>query len=190
VRKRYLYILASKPYGTLYTGVTSDLPERLQQHRAGIGSAFTKRYGVTRLVYYEVHDLVTAAIQRETSIKRWKHDWKIALIEKLNPEWKELDYTLVCFLGRRRAPDGWPPQVFSPDTSPTGVRGHSRHIRLGRICFEEAVHAVARGVEDGRASGVCPASDARGREPPGAVPAVRGSSCYGLQMAEAAVVGR
>ena len=90
-----LYILASKPYGTLYTGVTSDLPERLQQHRAGIASAFTKRYGVTRLVYYEIHDLVTAAIQRETSIKRWKRDWKIALIEKMNPEWKELDYTLV-----------------------------------------------------------------------------------------------
>ena len=95
MKKGYLYILASKPYGTLYTGVTSNLPERLQQHRIGAASAFTKKYGVTRLVYYEVHDLVTAAIQRETSIKRWKRDWKIALIEKMNPEWKELDYTLV-----------------------------------------------------------------------------------------------
>ena len=95
MKKGYLYILASKPYGTLYIGVTSNLPERLQQHRVGIASAFTKRYGVTRLVYYEVHDLVTAAIQRETNIKRWKRNWKIALIEKVNPEWKELDYTLV-----------------------------------------------------------------------------------------------
>ena len=77
MKKGYLYILASKPYGTLYTGVTSDLPERLHQHRTGAASAFTKRYGVTRLVYYEVHDLVTAAIQRETNIKRWKRDWKL-----------------------------------------------------------------------------------------------------------------
>jgi putative endonuclease len=95
MRQGYLYILASKPYGTLYTGVTSNLTERLQQHRMGIASEFTKKYGVTRLVYYEIHDLVTDAIQRETSIKRWKRDWKIALIEKVNPEWKELDYTLV-----------------------------------------------------------------------------------------------
>ena len=95
MKKGYLYILASKPYGTLYVGVTSDLPERLQQHRAGLASALTKKYGVTRLVYYEVHNLVTTAIQRETSIKRWKRDWKIALIEKMNPEWKELDYTIV-----------------------------------------------------------------------------------------------
>ena len=95
MKRGYLYILASKPYGTLYTGVTSDLPERLEQHRAGVASAFTKKYCVTRLVYYEVHDRVTTAIQRETSIKRWKRDWKIALIEKMNPEWKELDYTLV-----------------------------------------------------------------------------------------------
>ena len=95
MRKGYLYILASKPYGTLYTGVTSNLAERLQQHRAGVASEFTKKYGVTRLVYYEIHDLVTDAIQRETNVKRWRRDWKIALIEKMNPEWKELDYTLI-----------------------------------------------------------------------------------------------
>ncbi|MBS0276610.1 MAG: GIY-YIG nuclease family protein [Proteobacteria bacterium] len=95
MRKGYLYILTNKPYGTLYTGVTSDLAGRLVEHRRGVGSAFTKKYGLTRLVYYEVHDLVTVAIQRETSIKRWKRDWKIELIEKMNPEWKELDYTLV-----------------------------------------------------------------------------------------------
>jgi putative endonuclease len=95
MRRGYVYILASKPYGTLYVGVTSNLPERLQAHRLGLASNFTKKYGVTRLVYYEIHDLVVSAIQRETSIKRWKRDWKIALIETMNPEWKELDYTLM-----------------------------------------------------------------------------------------------
>lgn len=95
MRKGYFYILTNKPYGTLYTGVTSNLSARLNAHRAGLASSFTKKYGLTRLVYYEEHDLVTAAIQRETSIKRWKRDWKIELIEKMNPEWKELDYTLI-----------------------------------------------------------------------------------------------
>jgi putative endonuclease len=68
---------------------------RLDAHRRGAGSAFTKKYGLTRLVYYEIHDLVADAIQRETNIKRWKRDWKIDLIEKMNPDWKELDYTLM-----------------------------------------------------------------------------------------------
>jgi putative endonuclease len=95
VRKGYLYILTNKPYGTLYTGVTSDLIERLEAHRRGVGSAFTKKYGLTRLVYYETHALIVDAIQRETNIKRWKRDWKIALIETINPNWDELDHTLV-----------------------------------------------------------------------------------------------
>ena len=95
MRKGYLYILTNKPYGTLYTGVTSDLIERLEAHRRGVGSAFTKKYGLTRLVYYETHALIVDAIQRETNIKRWKRDWKIALIETINPNWDELDHTLV-----------------------------------------------------------------------------------------------
>ena len=95
MRRAYVYILCSKPYGTLYIGVTSNLNERLGQHRQGVASEFTKKYGVTRLVYYEIHDSIKAAIQRETSLKRWKRDWKIALIGKTNPEWKELDYTLI-----------------------------------------------------------------------------------------------
>jgi putative endonuclease len=70
MRKGYVYILANKPYGTLYLGVTSDLSARLQQHRRGIASSFTKRYRVTRLVYCEVHNWLTSAIQRESSIKR------------------------------------------------------------------------------------------------------------------------
>jgi putative endonuclease len=95
MRKGYVYFLTNKSYGTLYIGVSSDLPERLTKHRNGTASVFTKKYGLTRLVYYEVHDLVTTAIARETSLKRWKREWKIALIERDNPTWKELDYTLV-----------------------------------------------------------------------------------------------
>jgi putative endonuclease len=95
MRKGFVYILTNKPYGTLYIGVTSDMATRLMEHRNGNASAFTKKYGLTRLVYYEVHDLVTAAIARESSLKRWKRDWKIDLIEKMNPTWKELDYTLI-----------------------------------------------------------------------------------------------
>jgi putative endonuclease len=95
VRKGYVYILTNKPYGTLYIGVTSDLSARLTAHRNGTASIFTKKYNLTRLVYYEIHDLVTDAITRETSLKRWKRDWKTDLIGKMNPDWKELDYTLV-----------------------------------------------------------------------------------------------
>ena len=95
MRMGWVYILANKPYGTLYIGVTSNMAERLTQHRNGSASVFTKKYGLTRLVYYEVHDLVTAAIVRESSLKRWKREWKIALIEKANPTWKELGYTLL-----------------------------------------------------------------------------------------------
>jgi len=95
MRIGWVYILTNKPYGTLYIGVTSNLAERLTQHRNGSASAFTKKYGLTRLVHYEVHDLVTVAIARESSLKRWKREWKIALIEKANPGWKELGYTLL-----------------------------------------------------------------------------------------------
>jgi len=83
----FVYILASQRNGTLYIGVTSDLHQRMEQHREGVGSAFVKKYGVYRLVYYEEYPLYVAAIQRETSLKRWKRAWKLALIEKHNPRW-------------------------------------------------------------------------------------------------------
>ncbi len=86
----FVYILASKRNGTLYTGITSDLPGRIQAHREGRGSAFVKRYGVTRLVWFEEHPLYADAIQRETNLKRWKREWKLALIEKVNPNWDDL----------------------------------------------------------------------------------------------------
>jgi putative endonuclease len=74
----------------LYIGETTDLAARIQAHREGRGSAFTRKYGVMQLVWYESHLMVSAAIQRETSLKRWPRKWKLDLIEKTNPEWKDL----------------------------------------------------------------------------------------------------
>ena len=85
-----VYILASKKKGTLYTGITSNLPARMEQHQRGVGSAFVKKYDVKRLVYLEEYPLYTDAIRRETNLKRWKRAWKIALIEKHNPGWVDL----------------------------------------------------------------------------------------------------
>lgn len=83
-------MLASKRNGTLYIGVTSDLLLRMEQHRRGEGSAFVKRYNVMRLVWFEDYPLYADAIRRETSLKRWKRAWKIALIEKSNSGWNDL----------------------------------------------------------------------------------------------------
>ena len=90
MRRGFVYIMASKRNGTLYLGVTSDLLERVTQHREGRGSDFVKRYKVTMLVWYEEWALITDAIQRETSLKRWPRKWKLALIEKMNPDWRDL----------------------------------------------------------------------------------------------------
>ena len=86
----YVYILASKPYGTLYAGVTSDLVKRVYQHKGDFVSGFTSQYGVHRLVWYEQHHDVEQAITREKQIKKWKRRWKIELIEKANPYWRDL----------------------------------------------------------------------------------------------------
>ncbi|HZJ11247.1 MAG TPA: GIY-YIG nuclease family protein [Methyloceanibacter sp.] len=85
-----VYILASRRNGTRYTGVTGYLNRRVWQHRAGIVRGFTKRYGVHRLVYVELHDTMPAAIKREKQIKEWKRAWKLQLIESVNPEWRDL----------------------------------------------------------------------------------------------------
>ncbi len=94
MRRGYVYIMASKRNGTLYLGVTSNLAERIAAHREGRGSAFAKKYNVTMLVWFEEHAWVADAIQRETSLKRWKRKWKLELIEKINPEWKDLYFDL------------------------------------------------------------------------------------------------
>ena len=90
----YVYILASRRNGTLYIGVTSDLHRRMEEHRSGAVPGFTRRYGVTMLVWFEVHDTLETARQRERTMKCWKRAWKIALIERSNPEWRDLVETL------------------------------------------------------------------------------------------------
>ena len=85
-----VYLLASGYHRTLYTGVTSDLPSRIYQHREELSRGFTARYGVKRLVWFEVHETMESAIRREKSIKRWRRAWKIELIEKENPAWRDL----------------------------------------------------------------------------------------------------
>ncbi len=86
----YVYILTSKTYGTLYIGITSDLVKRVHQHKSDVVDGFTKRYGVHKLVYYKTHSDVNAAIIREKQMKKWNRQWKINLIEEMNPEWKDL----------------------------------------------------------------------------------------------------
>lgn len=86
----YVYILASKRNGTLYTGVTSDLIQRVWQHKQDLVEGFTKKYRVKKLVYCEVHDNAESAITREKQIKKWRRKWKLRLIEDSNPEWKDL----------------------------------------------------------------------------------------------------
>ncbi len=90
-----VYILASKKSGTLYVGVTSDLPRRVEEHRNGTGSEFTTKYGVKRLVWFEEHALIAQAISREKTIKGWSRRWKINAIEKNNPQWSDLRWQLV-----------------------------------------------------------------------------------------------
>jgi putative endonuclease len=85
-----VYIMANRPYGTLYIGVTSDLETRVDQHQSGQLGGFTKRYGLHRLVWFEPHEFIVVAIQREKSLKKYRRDWKINLIERENPNWEDL----------------------------------------------------------------------------------------------------
>ncbi len=85
-----VYILASKPNGTLYIGVTSDLVKRVWEHKNDLVNGFTKEYGVHRLVYYELHDDMVSAITREKQLKKWNRAWKLELIEGENPRWNDL----------------------------------------------------------------------------------------------------
>ncbi len=86
----WVYILASKPGGTLYIGVTRDIVRRVFEHRTDVVKGFTRRYGVKKLVYFEQHDTAIAAIQREKNIKHWSREWKIDLIVSMNPDWRAL----------------------------------------------------------------------------------------------------
>jgi len=85
-----VYILASKRFGTLYVGVTTNLARRIWEHKNGRADGFTKTHGVHRLVYVESHDNIEDAIVREKRIKRWRRSWKDNLIQSMNPEWNDL----------------------------------------------------------------------------------------------------
>ena len=85
-----VYILASKPNGVLYIGVTSALADRMAQHAQGLIEGFTRKYGVKHLVYYEFHHTMPDAIRREKQLKEWRRAWKARLIESMNPEWRNL----------------------------------------------------------------------------------------------------
>ena len=86
----YVYILASRKNGTIYIGMTDDLAKRIWMHRTGVLAGFTKRYGVKLLVWYEQHESRESAFMRERQLKKWNRAWKLELIEKTNPSWRDL----------------------------------------------------------------------------------------------------
>lgn len=91
----YIYMMASKRNGTLYTGITNNLIRRTYEHRNGLVDGFTKTYGVKLLVWYEHTNDVEAAIRREKNIQAWKRDWKLRLIEEFNPDWNDLYFEIA-----------------------------------------------------------------------------------------------
>ena len=94
-KRGYVYLLTSERNGTLYLGVTSDLVRRIREHKEGAHEGTSKRYGVTRLVWFEEHSRVVDAIAREKQIKKWRRAWKLELIEESNPGWRDLYEALV-----------------------------------------------------------------------------------------------
>ena len=91
----YVYIMASGRNGTLYIGVTSDLPRRIWQHREGVADSFTRKYGCRMLVWFEAHSELDQARLRELQIKKWKRLWKLTLIEAQNPDWTDLSSSVL-----------------------------------------------------------------------------------------------
>ena len=89
-RQPCVYLLASKRNGTLYAGVTSNLVKRIWEHKHHVVDGVTKKYGVEILVWYEAHETMESAISREKAIKSWKREWKIKVIEMMNPQWLDL----------------------------------------------------------------------------------------------------
>ncbi len=97
MKRPCVYILASKRNGALYIGVTSDVIKRIWEHKNDLVPGFTKQYGVHMLVYVEMHDTMEAAIKREKQLKEWRREWKLELVEKDNPEWKDLYEEIAAF---------------------------------------------------------------------------------------------
>ena len=94
-RQPYVYMLASQRNGTLYIGVTSNLIKRTWEHKINVVEGFTKKYGVHTLVWYEAHETMDSAIQREKVLKKWRRKWKIGLIESFNPDWTDLYEAII-----------------------------------------------------------------------------------------------
>ena len=90
----FVYMLASGRHGTLYAGVTNDLARRVYEHKTKVIKGFTSKYDVSHLVWYETYEQISDAIAREKELKKWRRDWKIRLIEEMNPEWEDLYLTL------------------------------------------------------------------------------------------------
>jgi putative endonuclease len=112
-------IMANRRHGTLYSGVTSTLAERVNEHREGLIPGFTKTFGLKRLVWYEPHETIVGAIQRETTIKKYKREWKINLIERANPYWDDLSPGLFGFPNSSSPSNLSPQQMqFSFSSSP------------------------------------------------------------------------
>jgi putative endonuclease len=86
----WVYIVTNRPHGTIYLGVTANLSRRVHEHREGLCEGFTRRYSLTRLVWFEPHDDIAVAIQRERTMKHWKRAWKVKLILEMNPDWLDL----------------------------------------------------------------------------------------------------
>jgi putative endonuclease len=103
-----VYIMASGRNGTLYIGVTSELVLRVQEHKSGQIEGFTKRYGCKYLVWYEPHEDMASAIQREKSLKRWLRQWKLDLIERENPDWRDLSEEWFALPPDAITLDPWP----------------------------------------------------------------------------------
>lgn len=97
MKESYVYILASKPNGTLYIGLTTDLIKRIWEHKNKFVPSFTAKYNVNHLVYYEMFDDLYLAANREKRLKDWKRQWKITLIQKTNPKWKDLYYDIIDY---------------------------------------------------------------------------------------------
>jgi putative endonuclease len=95
-KQAFVYIMASQRNGTLYIGVTSDLPKRVWEHRTGAIAGFTRQYGCKMLVWYQAFDTIEAARHRELQMKAWKRQWKLEAIEAINPEWLDLYDGLIC----------------------------------------------------------------------------------------------
>ena len=94
-RGGYTYIMTNKPRGVIYVGVTADIGARAEQHRNGTGSAFCKKYGLTRLVLVEPHDDIMLAITREKALKARKREWKIRLVGESNPGWRDISHLIL-----------------------------------------------------------------------------------------------